>query len=158
MYKVKGSDGKDYGPVDEAQVRLWLKEGRIDKSSLACDESEQWKPLHQYPEFSDGALPAVSIPKSFEPPPPNYLIFAVLITVFCCPPCGVMGIIYSTQANTKYALGDLAGARAAAKKAGLWCWISLMACLIFQLISFFMASTFLTQISQLTGPISTYMK
>ncbi len=55
---------------------------------------------------------------------PNYLVFAILATVFCCLPTGIPAIIYASQVNTKLQLGDLAGAQAASNNAKMWCWIS----------------------------------
>jgi hypothetical protein len=54
----------------------------------------------------------------------NYLVFAILATVFCCPGTGIPAIIYAAQVNGKLQAGDLAGAKAASDNAKLWCWIS----------------------------------
>lgn len=56
---------------------------------------------------------------------PNYLVFAILATVFCCLPTGIAAIIYAAQVNGKLQVGDWAGAQAASKNAKLWCLISL---------------------------------
>jgi predicted secreted protein len=50
-------------------------------------------------------------------PPPNYLVWAILTTIFCCLPLGVVSIVFSTQVNSKWALGDVAGAQEASVKA-----------------------------------------
>lgn len=55
---------------------------------------------------------------------PNYLVFAVLVTVLCCLPTGIPAIIYAAQVNGKVQMGDLAGAKAASDNAKMWCWIS----------------------------------
>ena len=51
------------------------------------------------------------------PPPQNYLVWAILSTVLCCLPLGVVSIIFSTQVNTKWNQGDVAGAQSSAQKA-----------------------------------------
>jgi hypothetical protein len=56
---------------------------------------------------------------------PNYLVFAILTTVFCCLPAGIPAIVYAAQVNGKLQVGDLAGAQAASKNAKMWCLISL---------------------------------
>jgi len=56
---------------------------------------------------------------------PNYLVFAILATVFCCLPTGIAAIVYAAQVNGKLQAGDLAGAQGASKNAKLWCLISL---------------------------------
>src|SRR5689334_7204733 len=63
-------------------------------------------------------------------PPPgttvqNYLVFAILTTVFCCLPSGIPAIVYAAQVNGKLQAGDYAGAQAASKNAKMWCLISL---------------------------------
>ena len=55
---------------------------------------------------------------------PNYLVFAILATVFCCLPAGVPAIVYAAQVNGKLQMGDVAGAQAASNNAKLWCMIS----------------------------------
>jgi hypothetical protein len=55
---------------------------------------------------------------------PNYLVFAILTTVFCCLPTGIPAIIYAAQVNGKLLAGDYAGAQVASKNAKLWCWVS----------------------------------
>ena len=56
---------------------------------------------------------------------PNYLVFAILTTVFCCLPTGIPAIVYAAQVNGKLQAGDLAGAQLASKNAKMWCLISL---------------------------------
>jgi len=55
---------------------------------------------------------------------PNYLVFAILTTIFCCLPAGVVSIIYAAQVNSKIAAGDIAGAMASSKNAKMWAMIS----------------------------------
>jgi hypothetical protein len=50
-------------------------------------------------------------------PPPNYLVWAILSTVFCCLPLGIASIVFAAQVNGKYAAGDLAGAQESSRKA-----------------------------------------
>ena len=50
-------------------------------------------------------------------PPPNYLVWAILTTLFCCLPLGVVSIVYAAQVNSKYTAGDVAGARASSERA-----------------------------------------
>jgi len=55
---------------------------------------------------------------------PNYLVPAILVTVFCCLPTGIAAIVYAAQVNSKITGGDIAGAQAASRNAKMWCWIS----------------------------------
>jgi hypothetical protein len=56
-------------------------------------------------------------------PPPNHLVWGILATLLCCPPFGIASIVFSSQVNSKWAAGDVAGAQVASAKAGkfaLW--------------------------------------
>jgi hypothetical protein len=56
---------------------------------------------------------------------PNHLVFAILVTLFCCMPFGIPAIIFSSQVNTKLAKGDVEGAKDSSKKAKTWCIVAL---------------------------------
>ncbi|WP_088281418.1 CD225/dispanin family protein [Kineosporia sp. A_224] len=51
------------------------------------------------------------------PPPDNYLVWAILSTVLCCLPLGIVSIVYAAQVNDKWLRGDVAGATESARKA-----------------------------------------
>lgn len=52
--------------------------------------------------------------------PKNWLVESILVTIFCCLPFGIAGIVFATQVNSKYAAGDYAGALKASQDAGKW--------------------------------------
>ena len=54
------------------------------------------------------------------PMPPNYLVWAVLATLCCCVPTGVVALIYSSKVSYFYNKGDYEGACSASEKA---CWL-----------------------------------
>src|SRR5580698_9194381 len=54
MYTIIGGDGKEYGPISEADLRKWIAEGRLSVQSLAKAESDaEFRPLSTFPEFAD---------------------------------------------------------------------------------------------------------
>lgn len=57
-------------------------------------------------------------------PPDNYLVWAILSTVLCCLPAGVVSIVKSSQVNSKWNAGDTAGAQEASRQARMWAIIS----------------------------------
>ena len=61
-----------------------------------------------------------------EPPPhvENYLVPAILVTVFCCLPFGIVSIVNAAQVNGKVEAGDIEGARRSSANAKMWAWIS----------------------------------
>jgi hypothetical protein len=84
------------------------------------------------------ARPTAPPPPGYAPPPyppqgfspagaasiPNHLVAAILTTLFCCMPFGIVSIVYAAQVNTKIAAGDYAGAMQASQSAKTWSWVS----------------------------------
>jgi hypothetical protein len=56
--------------------------------------------------------------------PDNYLVWAILTTVFCCLPLGIVSIVYSTKVSGLWSQGRYAEAQAAADNAKKWAIIS----------------------------------
>ena len=54
------------------------------------------------------------------PRPDNNLVWAILCTVLCCLPLGIVAIVKASSVNNLYDRGDYAGAEAAAKSAKSW--------------------------------------
>jgi hypothetical protein len=59
------------------------------------------------------------------PRPKNWLVESILVTLFCCLPFGIAGIVNSASVNSRYDAGDYAGALAASQAAGKWTKIGL---------------------------------
>ncbi|WP_410006759.1 CD225/dispanin family protein [Aequorivita nionensis] len=56
-------------------------------------------------------------------PPDNHLVWAILCTVLCCLPLGIVSIIKATKVKELWAMGDAIGAQKAAdeaKKYAIW--------------------------------------
>lgn len=83
--------------------------------------SQPWTP----PGASGGASGSV----------PNYLIPAIL-SLFCCFPLGIAGVIFAAQVNGKVASGDMPGALDASKKAKLFSYIAIGLGLAFWVVYF----------------------
>ena len=70
---------------------------------------------------------------------PNYLIQAILVTIFCCLPAGIVAIVFAAQVNGQVRSGNLADAQRLSRNAKTWCWISLgvgLAVAVFYLLFF----------------------
>ncbi len=61
----------------------------------------------------------------------DYLTEAILVTLFCCLPFGIVAIVYASQARSKKSIGDYAGAVQAANSAKLWMNIGLAGVVIY---------------------------
>src|SRR6476646_2162192 len=68
MYKVLGTDQKEYGPVSAEQIHQWVRDRRLNAQSLLMAEGAVgWKPLSFYPEFA----PTLSAAGLAAPLPPQ---------------------------------------------------------------------------------------
>ena len=67
---------------------------------------------------------------------PNYLVLSIFVTLCCCLPMGIVGIIFGAQVNSKLAQGDVAGAREASKKAKMFPLIGIAIWVVLLVISF----------------------
>ena len=67
-YNIIGGDGKEYGPVTEADIRQWIAEGRLNAASQAKAENDsEWRALGKFPELADVFAPAATATAT--PPP-----------------------------------------------------------------------------------------
>ena len=62
--------------------------------------------------------------------PPNHLVWAILATLFCCLPFGIVAIVYAAQVDGKFNTGDYYGAQKASDNAKKWCWVSFIVGLV----------------------------
>ncbi len=99
------------------------------------DSSEQPRPAHETRE----ARPYTPNYRTEERPyVPNHLVWAILATIFCCLPTGVVSIVYAAQVNGLVAAGDFARARQASENAKTWAWVSL----VLGILAFFLSIAF----------------
>ena len=78
-----------------------------------------------------------------QPPPlsrpvyiPNHLVWAILTTLFCCRPWGVVSSASPALFDGRRAAGDLPGAYSASRKAGWWAVASAVALPVLLLLWF----------------------
>jgi hypothetical protein len=69
-----------------------------------------------------------------QPEPENYLVWAILVTVLCCLPFGIVSIVYSTKVSGLWSQGRYAEAQAAADNAKKWAIIGAIAGAVFAVI------------------------
>jgi hypothetical protein len=115
MYKIRGADGREYGPATAEQMRQWLAENRVNANTLVRVEgADSWQPLSSLSEFA-GALseaapaPAASSPLGALAPGPaaprqnpmalTGMIMGIVSVVALCGcygfPFNVLGIVFS---------------------------------------------------------------
>ena len=83
----------------------------------------QQQPYQQQPYYQPNYAQGQQRP----PKPDNYLVWAILTTILCCLPLGIVSIVYSSKVDGQYNSGDFAGAQDSANKAknfAMWAAIS----------------------------------
>lgn len=98
MYKILGSDGREYGPVSAEQVRQWIAARRCTSLTLAKPEgSNDWKQLAQLPEFAQtlAQYPSQASPIQSAPAKPRSSAFPVIavIAIVCFGGIFIVGLL-----------------------------------------------------------------
>jgi uncharacterized membrane protein len=66
--------------------------------------------------------------------PSSYLALAIVSTILCCLPTGIVSIIYATKVNSAYADGKYDEANRASKNAKTWGIVSIVAAFLVWII------------------------
>jgi hypothetical protein len=148
-YYYADSTRQPKGPVPQEELRILFNQGKITASSLVAEVgASEWQPLSQVltdllpPTYSpNNPSPPQSSPPPATPyaPPgaqpfapmgadfrkiPNYLTQAILCTLFCCLPFGIVAIVFASKVDGLQLMGDQYGAMTASNSAKTWCWIA----------------------------------
>jgi len=79
--------------------------------------------------------------------PKNWLVESILVTLFCCPPFGIVGIVNAANVNSRFDAGDQAGAIKASAEAGKWTkigfFVGLAGAVLYVLLVFVLGVSFL---------------
>lgn len=134
MRKYFYTDGTNkFGPftLDELQAenidretKVWFQE--LDDWKSAGDVSELIDifqlvppPLSQTSSINDTLNNA-----SNSKPPKTWLIESILVTLFCCLPFGIAGIVNAAKVESRFYAGDFEGAQRSSNEAKKWTTIS----------------------------------
>lgn len=90
------------------------------------------------PKCGSNIPKADSLPQNYQqtthPYPPTYLALSIIVTVFCCLPFGIVGIVKSSNVSKEYAVGNYAGAQEASKQAKTWSIVGLCCGLLWVIV------------------------
>lgn len=100
---------------------------QLDDSAVFCPNCGHRCKLD---EPAASPSPEVQQTASREQCPDSYLLFAILTTLFCCLPFGIVAIVKAASVSSKYQSGDYEGAVQASNDAKKWCKIAVICCLI----------------------------
>lgn len=96
------------------------KPNDADSSAEEASESAAVQGAEQVPTAAEGYPRR----QDGEKMPPTYLVWAVVMTVLCCLPAGIVAIIFACQVSSKFYAGDYAGALLASERAQIWIIVS----------------------------------
>ena len=75
------------------------------------------------------------------PRPNDYLVWAVLSTLFCCLPFGLCSIVHAARVNSYWDSGNYNAANESARKAKVWFWWSVAPGLIIYIVTIILYTT-----------------
>lgn len=126
-YYVLRGNGKKDGPFDVHSLKLWAQDGRLRPNmsleSVATGEvisANTMDDLFVRPTKHEYQTSMPQIDARIN----NYLLGAVLISLFCCMPIGAVAIAYSVAAEMASRRRDFNEAKHAADQALKWILIS----------------------------------
>ena len=147
-YILNGSEQQ--GPYTIDQLR-----GRVTPQTYVWREGlADWVQAINLPELSAVLLPEGSVSPSGVVKPKDYLVESILVTLFCCMVFGILGIVYSVQANSAFSSGNIAAANEFSAKAkqwvtyGFWCGIAVVGVYAILALMGALSSISLTSISE----------
>ena len=123
--------GQQLGPFEESEL---LSHGLTASTMVWREGMPDWVAASQVPELSH-LLPPSQQPPTYQqqpsygpqqpygarpPMPATYLVWAILATLLCCMPFGIVSIVKASQVSTLYYQGNYAEARAASRAARNW--------------------------------------
>lgn len=82
---------------------------------------------------------AANVPPPMPQTVQNHLVEAILVTLCCCMPFGIVSIVYAAQVNPKLQAGDIQGALQASRNAKNWAWAGFGSGLAIGVIYFLLA-------------------
>lgn len=111
--------GHKEGPFELQELR---ERGIKPTTYIWTSGLDNWIEAKEISELSDLLLeippPSPTIPKS-------YLIESILVTIFCCLPFGIAGIVNALKISEAYRMGNYAEAKIYSANAASWCGIAL---------------------------------
>lgn len=78
--------------------------------------------------------PQPSRPQPTGPRPKNYLVLAILSTIFCCLPFGIVSIVYAAKVDNYWNAGNYLQAESASRKAKGWMLAAVISCLVITIL------------------------
>ena len=101
-------------------------------NQMAGNESQP-KYQYQQPQYQ-AQTPYQSQPQAPQGPVNTWLVPAILATIFCCLPFGIVAIVFASKANSALACHDYQLARENSYKAKTWFWVAFACGIVFSIL------------------------
>lgn len=99
----------------------------VEQPQAPAGQPYQQQPYQaQQPQYAGPQLEVA------EPCPPTNLVWAIISTLLCCLPAGIVAIVYAMKVTNKYREGDIEGAKRASETGAWWCIASIVLGIICQ--------------------------
>lgn len=102
----------------------------------AVGQPAQAQPVEPNPAVQQTEYNYQPQPAATEPCPPTNLAWAIISTVLCCIPTGIVAIIYALKVSNKYREGDIEGAKRASETGAWWCIATIILGILFMPLSY----------------------
>ncbi|GAB3934324.1 CD225/dispanin family protein [Larkinella terrae] len=126
------------------EINEWLSGAQIPpiNPSLPPIQSPPSRP------FQDSYTPNQPLGGTM-PKPKTWLVESILVTLFCCLPFGIAGIVNASNVDSRYSNGDFAGAQRASDEAAKWTKVALFVSIGFWVL--YIAAIFIGVFSGVTN-------
>jgi hypothetical protein len=107
----------------------WVKAGSVPELAGLFGINEPPPVENNYGQYGRGFTntPPMPLPKT-------WLVESILVTLLCCLPFGIVGIVFAAKVESAYNRGDYDAALQASKEAGKWTQIGFWSGLVFGVI------------------------
>lgn len=128
-YYIVSAQGKQIGPIPFNQLKNY---GITPKTLVWCEGMPNWMEAERFPELQGTFVetppqvpPIQEIPnlrnnQAVPQKPDTYLVWAILSTILCCLPFGVVSIVYAAKVDSLYFAERYVEANEASNKAKNW--------------------------------------
>lgn len=133
-YYYLDSQNQQQGPVFPTQFAML---GITSKTMVWCNGMTNWQQAGTIPELAAYIVPTPQPrptptetygqapysgygPNPNMIPPQSYLVWAILTTLFCCLPLGIVSIVYSSQVDSEWNRGNVENAYRKSRLAKNW--------------------------------------
>ncbi len=102
----------------------WVSAGELDEIKYIFEQREETFSNNLYetppPPPDKDYKETENKDRSYAYPPKTYLLESILVTLFCCLPIGIVGILYSIRVEESFYSGKQEASLLASRNAGKW--------------------------------------